>query len=168
MATDLYNLTVPVYLRGFAAMAGFLEKGRAHADAQGMPHAELLEARLYEDMAPLTSQVQRASDSAKFVAIRIGQVENVAMEDTEASFAELQHRIARTVAFLKAVPREAIDGREDADVELVTPNRTLAFKGRDYVMGFALPNFYFHVTTAYAILRMKGVPVGKRDFLGGL
>ncbi|MDT8757147.1 DUF1993 domain-containing protein [Sphingomonas psychrotolerans] len=168
MATELYDLTVPVFLRGFAAMAAFLEKARAHADEHGVAHDDLLTARLYEDMAPLTSQIQRASDAAKFAVSRLAAIEPPAMPDTEASFDELQARIAATVAFLNAVPREAIDGREDADIELKTPSGSFPFKGRGYVLGFALPNFYFHVTTAYAILRHKGVPLGKRDYLGGI
>ena len=167
MATQLYDLTIPVFLRGFAAMAAFLDKGRAHADAAGIPHAELLEARLFEDMKPLPYQVQRASDAAKFVAVRLGQVETVAMEDDETSFADLQDRIARTVAFLKTVPAEAVNGREDATITIKLPNRSFEMPGRDYALGFAMPNFYFHMTTTYALLRHKGVPLGKMDFLGG-
>lgn len=168
MATELYDLTVPVFLRGFKAMAAFLEKARAHADARGIAHEELLTARLYEDMAPLTAQIQRASDAAKFAAARLAGIEPPAMPDTEASFDELQARIAATMAFLESVPREAVDGREEADVELKTPSRSFHFKGRGYLLGFALPNFYFHVTTAYGILRHKGVPLGKMDYLGGI
>jgi hypothetical protein len=168
MATELYDLTVPVFLRSFKAMAAFLEKGRAHADEHGIAHEELLTARLHEDMAPLTSQVQRASDAAKFAVARLAGVEPPAMPDTEASFAELQDRIAATAAFLESLPRDAIDGREDADVELKTPGRSFHFEGRAYLLTFALPNFYFHLTTAYAILRHKGVPVGKMDYLGGI
>jgi hypothetical protein len=168
MATEFYDLSVPVFLRGFKAMAAFLEKARAHADANGIAHEDLLTARLYEDMAPLTSQVQRASDAAKFAAARLGGVEAPGMPDTETSFAELQARIAATVDFLNSVPREAVNGREDADVEVKTPSRSFQFKGRGYLLGFALPNFYFHVTTAYGILRHKGVPLGKMDYLGGI
>lgn len=168
MATELYDLTVPVFLRGFKAMAAFLEKARAHADEHGIAHDTLLTARLYEDMAPLTSQIQRASDAAKFAAARLAGVEAPAMPDTEASFDELQARIAATVDFLNSVSRDAIDGREDADVELKTPSRSFQFKGRGYVLGFALPNFYFHATTAYGILRHNGVPLGKMDYLGGM
>lgn len=168
MATELYDLTVPVFLRGFKAMAAFLEKARAHADARGIAHEELLTARLYEDMAPLTAQIQRASDAAKFAAARLAGIEPPAMPDTEASFDELQARIAATMAFLESVPREAVDGREEADVELKTPSRSFHFKGRGYLLGFALPNLYFHVTTAYGILRHKGVPLGKMDYLGGI
>jgi len=167
MATQLYDLTVPVFLRGFHSMSAFLAKGEAFAAEKGLDPAELVNARLIEDMAPLTAQVQRASDSAKLAMVRIGGVENVAMPDEEASFADLQARIAKTVAFLQAVQRDAIDGKEDAPVEIKLPNRTLNFTGSTYVLGFVLPNFYFHVTTAYALLRQKGVPIGKMDYLGG-
>ena len=167
MTTQLYDLTVPIFLRGFHAMSAFLAKGEAFAAEKGLDPADLLTARLIEDMAPLTGQVQRASDSAKLAADRLGGVENVPMADEETSFADLQDRIAKTVAFLKAVPREAIDGKEDATVTLTTPGGSIDFTGRNYVTNFALPNFYFHVTTAYAILRHKGVPIGKLDYLGG-
>lgn len=166
MTTTLYDLTVPAFLRGLAALSAILDKGRAFADEHGIAHADFLTARLYEDMAPLTSQIQRVSDTAKGAMVRIGGVDNVAMPDEEASFDDLQARIARTVEFVKAVPREAIDGKEEAKVVLVTPSAEIPFTGRSYVIGFALPNFYFHVTTAYAILRMKGVPLGKLDYLG--
>jgi len=168
MTTQLYDLTVPVFLRGFHAMSGFLAKGEAFAAEKGIDPAKLVNARLFEDMATLAGQVQRASDAAKFTAVRLGGVENIAMADEEASFADLQERIARTVAFLKAVPREAIDGKEDAAVTLNTPRASFEFTGIGYVTNFVLPNFYFHVTTAYGILRHKGVPIGKMDFLGGI
>ncbi|RYD54159.1 MAG: DUF1993 domain-containing protein [Sphingomonadales bacterium] len=168
MATELYDITVPAFLRGFAAMAAFLDKGRAWADENGIAHEDLLNARIFEDMAPLTSQVQRVSDGAKLATARLAGIDGPAMPDTEASFNELQARIAGTVDFIKSVPREKIDGREDAEIVLKLPNNELRFTGRSYVTGFALPNFYFHVTAAYSILRMKGVPVGKRDYLGGI
>ncbi|PRD42967.1 DUF1993 domain-containing protein [Phyllobacterium phragmitis] len=166
MSLSLYDVTVPVFLRSFANLSEILEKGRAFADQNGMPHADLLEARLFPDMAPLTAQIQRASDTAKFVAVRVGQVETVAMEDDEANFNDLQARIAATVAFLKTVPAHAMDGREEAEVELKTGQGSKTFTARDYVLGFAIPNFFFHVTTAYALLRHKGVPLGKLDYLG--
>jgi hypothetical protein len=166
MATELHDLTVPAFLRGFSAMAAFLAKAREHADAQGIPHDTLLEARLFEDMAPLTGQVQRASDAAKFALARLSATEAPAMPDTEASFDELQARIAATADYLKSIPADKVNGREDADIELKTPNGSFPFKGTQYVQAFALPNFYFHVTTAYAILRHQGVPLGKADYLG--
>jgi hypothetical protein len=168
MTTPLYDLTIPIFLRGFAAMAAILEKGRAFADEQGIAHEALLQARLIEDMHPLVYQVQRASDAAKFTCVRLGQVENVPMEDNEASFADLQDRIARTVALLKSVPAEAINGREEATITIKLPNRSFDMSGVAYVQGFAMPNFYFHATMTYALLRMKGVGIGKMDFLGGV
>lgn len=167
MATEFYDITVPVFIRTLGTMARFLEKGRAFAAEQGLGEAELLDARLIADMAPLTAQVQRVSDTAKLFAVRVGGVDNVAMADDETSFDQLQARIARTVDFLKAVPAEAINGREGTEVVVRFPNGEMNFTGLSYAQGFAIPNFYFHVTTAYAILRMKGVPVGKMDFLGG-
>lgn len=166
MSLSLYDVTVPVFLRAFANLSEILEKGRTFADQNGMPHAELLEARLFPDMAPLTGQIQRASDTAKFVGVRVGQVETVSMEDNEKSFNDLQSRIAATVAFLKAIPADSFAGREEAQVELRTGGGTKTFTARDYVLGFAIPNFFFHVTTAYDILRHKGVPLGKLDYLG--
>ena len=167
MTTSLYDLTVPALIRGLTAMAAFLEKGRAWAEENGVDPATLTQARLYEDMAPLTSQVQRATDAAKFAAVRLGKIENVKFDDDEATFADLQARIAKTLDFLKAAPREAIDGNEDIDVLLTFPGGEMTFKGLAYAQTFVLPNFYFHLTVAYSLLRHHGVPVGKRDFLGG-
>lgn len=166
MTTQLYDLSVPAFLRSLSAMSAFLEKGRAWADENGMDLSELLEARLHADMDPLTTQVQRAADAAKFGVARLAQVEPPVMADTEQTFDELQARIAATIAFIRSVAREQIDGNEEVDVQLKTPKRTIDFKGRDYLLGFALPNFYFHLTAAYALLRMKGVPVGKLDYMG--
>jgi uncharacterized protein len=166
MPLSLYDVTVPVFLKAFQNLSEILEKGRAFADEKGMPHAELLEARLFPDMAPLTAQIQRASDTAKFAVVRVGQVENLPMEDKEVSFDDLQARIAATVAFLRAAPAGAMDGREEAEVEVRSSQGATTYTARNYVLSFAIPNFFFHVTTAYDILRHKGVPVGKRDYLG--
>ncbi|WP_309085320.1 DUF1993 domain-containing protein [Chelativorans sp.] len=166
MTLSLYEATIPVFIQTFGHFSKFLDKGRAFADEKEIPHSDLLEARLYPDMAPLTAQVQRASDTARFAAVRVGQVEPVSMPDTESSFDELQARISKTVEFLKAVPPQAIDAGEDIPVALKTQRFSMDFKGKEYLLGFALPNFYFHVTTAYGILRHKGVPLGKVDFFG--
>jgi hypothetical protein len=166
MPLSLYDITIPVFIRAFGNLSKILDKAKAFADEKGMPHDELLNARLIDDMYPLTAQVQRASDTARFLAVRVGQHEAVPMADTEASFDELQARIKATVDYLKAVPADAFAGRETAKIEFKTGPRTLNFTGRDYVIGFAIPNFYFHATTAYAILRHKGVPLGKFDFFG--
>ena len=164
--TSLYDLTVPAFRRGFASLSAILTIGETYARDQGISEADLLGCRLIEDMAPLTAQVQRASDTAKSAMVRIGGVPMVSMADEESSFAELQQRIAATLAFLDGVPRDAIDGREGAPVTLVTPSQTFEFTAQSYVLGFVLPNFYFHLTTAYAVLRMRGVPIGKMDYLG--
>ncbi|WP_028032317.1 DUF1993 family protein [Chelativorans sp. J32] len=166
MPVSLYDVSIPVFIRTFGHFSKFLDKGRAFADEKGIPHSELLDARLFPDMAPLTAQVQRASDTARFAAVRVAQIEAVPMPDTEASFGELQERIARTVDFLKGVPSDAINAGEDIEVTLKTQHFSTTFRGKDYLLGFALPNFYFHVTTAYGILRHKGVPLGKLDFFG--
>lgn len=168
MTTALYDLTVPVFIRHLENLDRILAKGEAFAAEKGIHASELLNARLIDDMGTLVGQVQRASDSAKGMPVRLGAIENVAMADTEASFADLHARIARTIAVLKTVPREGVDGREEIAVTLQTPSRTFDFTGRSYVLDFVLPNFFFHVTTAYALLRMKGVPIGKIDYLGGI
>ncbi len=163
---SLYDITVPPFIKSLEAMAKFLEKGRAYGEEQGWAEDELIEARLYPDMGALTAQIQRATDSAKFLAVRVGGVENKPFPDEEKSFADLADRIAGTIAFLKAAPREGFDGKEEAEVVLTTPSRSVTFTGQSYVTNFVVPNFYFHITAAYAILRMKGVPVGKLDYLG--
>ena len=166
MAIELYDLTVPAFRRGFSAMSDFLTKGENWANDKGVDPSQLLTARLYDDMAPLTAQIQRASDAAKLAVIRLSGIDNVAMPDEETSFADLQSRITKTVELLKSVPRDAIDGQETKVVTLPTPGGNIDFTGQSYVLGFVLPNFYFHITTAYAILRSQGVPVGKLDYLG--
>ncbi|MFZ2099065.1 MAG: DUF1993 domain-containing protein [Oricola sp.] len=167
MSLSLYDVSVPVFTRSLRNLSAILEKGRTWADENGLAHAELLGARLYADMKPLTYQVQRASDAARLTAVRIALVEPLEISDEESSFDELQSRIAATLGFLDAVPRSAMDGREEAEVILKMPGRELTFTGRDYVLGFAVPNFFFHVTTAYGLLRHNGVPIGKTDFIGG-
>lgn len=162
----LYDVSIPAFIRGLESLSSILVKGKAFADENGIAHSELLDARLIEDMAPLTRQIQMATDTPKGVAVRVGQVENAVWTDDEASFDDLQARVAKAIAFLKAVPADGFEGREDAKVVLTTPSGDIPFVGSSYVHGFAIPNFFFHLTMAYALLRMKGVPVGKRDFLG--
>lgn len=166
MSLTLYDISVPLFLRAFANLTEILEKGRSFAAEQGISEQELLEARLYPDMGNLIAQIQRASDTAKFVPVRVGDVANVSMQDDETSFDDLLKRIADTVAFLKSVSPDTMADRDDAEVELKTGKSVRTFTARDYVLGFAIPNFYFHITTAYALLRHKGVPIGKLDYLG--
>ena len=169
MAISLYDLSAPVFVRGLRNLSAILDKGEAFAAEQGIDPADLLATRLIDDMAPLTAQVQRACDASKGTMVRVGGVTNTVFEDVETTFDELRERIAKVIAFVEAVPRDAIDGREDAEVILQIPNgESFTFTGRGYVLDFALPNFFFHVTMAYALLRHRGVQIGKLDFLGGL
>ncbi|WP_332656791.1 DUF1993 domain-containing protein [Brevundimonas sp.] len=164
MATELYDLTVPVFTRSLKALSGLLDKAVAHAGEAGAE--ALLSNRLIEDMHPLSKQVQIACDSAKLCVARLSGAEAPVNEDVETTIAELKARIAATLDFLASVPRTAIDGQEDREVVLKFPGGEWPFKGQAYVTGFALPNFFFHVTTAYGLLRQAGVPLGKRDFMG--
>jgi len=165
---SLYDVTVPVFIRALENLDHILEKGAAHYSDAGRAEGELAGVRLIEDMHPLTAQIQRASDTAKGVVTRIGGAENVPMADEEQSIADLRVRIARTIAVLRSARREAFDGKEETMVEIKTPNRSLIFTGKSYVLDFAIPNFFFHVTTAYALLRKEGVPIGKMDYLGAI
>ncbi|MGR4864365.1 DUF1993 domain-containing protein [Caulobacter sp. LARHSG274] len=166
MSLTMHRATVPVLARALKVLATLLEKGEAHAKAQGLDPAALVGARLAEDMLPLSGQVQRASDSAKGAVARLTGVTAPAMPDEETTFAELQKRIADTLAFVESADPQAFEGSEDRTVELPTPSGPLPFTGEDYLLGFVLPNVFFHVTTAYDILRHKGVQIGKLDYLG--
>lgn len=168
MATELYDVSAPVFTRALRNLSAILDKGQAFAADQGIDPIDLLATRLVDDMADLPAQVQRACDSAKGVMVRVGGVPNTIFPDEETTFPELKERIARVIAFIEAVPRAALDGKEEAEVLMELPGGTYKFTGRSYVLGFALPNFYFHVTMAYALLRHRGVPIGKLDYLGGL
>lgn len=166
MSLSLYDVTVPLMTATMEQLGQCLEKRRLHAEANGMSEEDLLGARLWPDMMSLREQVQRTSDTAKYAVVRVGGVETIVMEDDELGVADLRGRLTRTIEFLEAVPRSAFDGRDDAEVLLRTGKGTKALVGRSYVLEFSLPNFFFHVTTAYDLLRYKGVPIGKADFLG--
>ncbi len=159
MALSMSQASVPHFLRGFENLTAFLKKGEAQDPG-------LAAARLAPDMLPLTGQVQRASDTAKGCIARLSGADNPGFADEEQSFADLYARIAKTVDFIKSVPASKIDGSEERAVSLKGGGRTFEFKGLDYLQRHALPNFYFHLTTAYAILRHNGVALSKRDFLG--
>jgi hypothetical protein len=163
---SMYQASVPYFLRMLKNLKGVLEKGAAHAAAKKFDPVVLFNARLYPDMLPLSRQVQIASDNAKGCAARLAAIEPPKFDDTEATYAQLLERIDRTVAFLKTVKPEQVDGSEEREVVLKFPNQTLTFKGQQYLVHFAIPNFTFHATTAYNILRHNGVELGKADFLG--
>ena len=163
MSLSLYDITIPVFIRNLRTLSTLLEKGRDHASTHSS-EAALIEGRLFADMGNLSYQIQRVSDTCKGCAVRVAQATPEVFEDTETTFPELQERIKKTIAFLEKVDPKAMDGREEAEVEVA--GRKL--KGTDFVLGFAIPNFYFHMVTAYGILRKEGVPVGKKDYFGGM
>jgi hypothetical protein len=162
MSFTIYEASAPVFVRALTSMQAWLDK----ALAEGKSEAALMQARLAPDMRPLPSQIQMASDTGKNAIARLAGIEAPSMPDTEASFAELKDRCRRTIAFIEGLDRTALEGAEDREVVLKFPNGMgYRFSGRDYLTGFALPNFFFHVTTAYALLRANGVGLGKPDFL---
>jgi hypothetical protein len=163
---SLYDITVPAFLRAFANLSAILAKAEAHARATGLDPNVYLEARLAPDMYPLTGQIQRASDTAKGCVVRLGAVVAASFPDTEASFAELEARIGKTVDLLRHAAASALNAAEDRKVELKLRQGTVTFDGRRYVTDFVLPNFYFHVATAYDLLRHNGLEIGKADYLG--
>jgi len=167
MAYTIYEASIPVMVRALGNLSKIIDKAVAQAKAEDKPLADLLEARLAPDMHPFTRQIQIASDTAKGAGARLAGIEAPAMADTETTFPELQARIAKTIDFLNSVRPEQLAGAEDREIVLKFPNGEMTFSGREYVAGFVLPNLFFHVTTAYALLRHKGIAIGKRDFLGG-
>jgi hypothetical protein len=166
MAFTIYDASVPPLVYMLENLSHVLTMGETHARENGVEASQYLEARLAPDMFPLVKQVQVATDMSKGCGARLAGAEIPKYEDIETGFAELQARIAKTIVFLKGLDREAFTGAEDKAVTLKFPNAEFNFNGKDYLNNFAMPNVYFHVTTAYAILRHKSVPLGKPDFLG--
>lgn len=167
MSLTMYSAFIPVAIRTLQNLSAILAKGAAHCEARKIDPSAFLSARLYPDMFPLSRQVQIASDTVKGAAARLAGIEIPRFEDNETTFAELQARLDKTVAFLKIIQPAQIDGKEDADIVLSFPTRTFEFKGQAYLTGWVLPNLYFHTTTAYGLLRHGGVELGKADYLGG-
>jgi hypothetical protein len=166
MALTMYQFSTPVFIRGLGVLATLLAKGQAHADAAGITHDTMLAARLAPDMLPLSRQVQIAADAAKFAIARLSGVDAPKFADTESSFAQLQERLANTVTYLKSVDAAALEGSETRSITLSAGEFNPTFTGEGYLLQFALPNFYFHITTAYDLLRHQGVQIGKLDYLG--
>lgn len=162
---SMYAVSAPTFVRMLKNLSAMLTKAEAHAKAKGFEPAVLLNARLAPDMFTLTRQVQIATDHAKGAMARLAGHAPEAIEDKETTFADLQARIAKVIALVEGYKPEQIDGSEAREVSVKIPNAELKFSGVDYMNQWALPNFYFHVTAAYAILRHNGVELGKRDFL---
>ena len=166
MTLSMYEASVPVFIRVLENLAAILEKAAAHAEARKIDPSVLVSARLFPDMFPLVKQVQIASDAAKGGAARLAGVEPPAFEDSEKTFPELAARLRRTVDFLRTLKPEQFAGCEERTVTWKTRTAEKSMQGRPYLLHHVTPNLYFHVTTAYAILRHNGVEIGKRDFLG--
>jgi len=166
MSISMYQASAPRFARLLRNLSAILAKAQAHADAKKLDAAALTGYRLFPDMFPLTRQVQIACDTAKGAVARLAGMEPPKHEDTEQSFADLQARIAKTLDFVESVKADKIDGSETREVVLKMRAGELRLKGLDYLLSHAYPNFYFHVTTAYNILRHNGVEIGKRDFVG--
>jgi hypothetical protein len=162
----MYDASVPVFRQMLGSLSAILAKAETHAQEKKIEQA-LLQARLFPDMFPLVRQVQVAADFAKGACARLAGVEVPRYDDTEATLAELQQRIAKTLAFIDSLPQDAIEGSAARDITTSAGPNSRQFKGQPYLLHYALPNFYFHTTTAYAILRHNGVEIGKKDFVGG-
>ncbi len=166
MSMSMYDLTIPPLTRGLNNLSALLDKAAAHAAAKKFDTAVLAQSRLYPDMLPLVRQIQIACDTAKGAAARLSGVEAPKHEDNEATFADLKARLAKTSDFLKTVTAAQMKDADTRDLELKFPNLTLKFTGASYLTDFVLPNFYFHCSIVYALLRKAGVEIGKADFLG--
>ena len=166
MTISMYQASVPRLVNALNNLSNILDKAQAHADAKKIDPAVLTQFRLFPDMLNFARQIQIASDTAKGVVARLAGVESPVYEDNEQSFAELKARIAKTVAYIQSFKPEQIDGTEDKDIVTKRGDKETHYKGMQFLLGHAIPNIYFHTTTAYNILRHNGVEIGKRDYLG--
>lgn len=166
MNISMYQASVPRFANILGNLSNILDKAQAHVDAKKLDPTALTTFRLFPDMFPFTRQVQIACDTAKAAVARLAGLPVPVYEDDEKTLAELQARIAKTLAFIQAVPSQQIDGSEEKDIVIKRADKETHFKGMQFLLGNALPNIYFHVTTAYNILRHNGVEIGKRDYLG--
>jgi hypothetical protein len=166
MSLSMYAASVPVFTRMLNNLSGILAKAETHAIEKKIDPAALLQARLYPDMFTMLRQVLIACDFAKGTCARLAGVEVPKYEDNETTFAELRARIEKTIAFIDTLGADRIDGSEARDITVQAGPNTLHFKGQPYLLNYALPNFYFHIATAYGNLRHSGVEIGKKDFIG--
>ncbi|KQV73011.1 DUF1993 domain-containing protein [Rhizobium sp. Root1220] len=166
MSISMYRLTIPIFQRGLDTLKSYLDKAESFAAEKGIDTGDLVGARLSPDMLPLSGQYQRATDSAKLAIARLTGTAAPKFEDNETTIAELRDRIGKTEAYLATIAPDALEGTETSEVVISPGGNKVTFRGDEYLASFALPNFYFHVATAHAILRSRGVPVGKMDYLG--
>jgi hypothetical protein len=168
MATSLYDFTVPVFTLALTNLGKQVDKAIAYADQKKTDSTAFAGARLIADMLPLSAQVQIACDNAKGAVARLAGIDPPKHEDNEKTLPELKARIAKTLDFIGTLKPAQFNGAETKEIVLTFPSLTLKFNGKDYVTKFALPNFYFHASMAYALLRKNGVDLGKGDFLGAI
>ena len=166
MTISMYQASVPRFVNILGNLSGILDKAQAHVDAKKIDATVLTGYRLFPDMLPMTTQVQIACDTAKGVVARLAGVEIPAYEDNEKTLADLKARVARTIAFIQTMTPAQIDGTEEKEIITRRGDKETRYTGMQFLLGHAVPNFYFHVTTTYNILRHNGVEIGKRDFLG--
>lgn len=166
MTISMFQASVPTFITMMNGVAHCLKKAELYADQNNKPHEALISAQLAPDMYPLKNQVFIITDQAKGCVSRLANKEIPVYPDTEETFAQLQGRLQKCMDYVAGFTPAALEGSENRDIHLKLGTFEMDFKGRDYLMGFVLPNFYFHVTTAYAILRHHGVPLGKADFFG--
>lgn len=166
MSLTMYQASIPAFVRMLGNLSAILDKAAAHAEAKKITPAIFINARLAPDMFPLSRQVQIATDIVKGCAARLAGIEVPSYEDNEATFEELQARVAKTAAFLKSIRAEQIDGSEERDITVKFGSREFNFLGQAYLVDFVIPNFHFHLTSTYGILRHNGVDIGKMDYIG--
>jgi hypothetical protein len=166
MAISMYQASVPQLRKMLVNLTAILTKAEEHVEAKGMDGKVLVEARLFPDMFPLAKQVQIACDQVKFGLARLASVEAPKFDDTESTLAQLKGRIAKTIAFIDSIKPEQVDGTEAKEIQFSIKEWNFEFVGEQYVLTWIIPNFYFHVTTTYNILRHNGVELGKTDYLG--
>ncbi len=166
MSITMHSASVPIFVRMLGNVGVWFDKAEAHAAAKKFESSVYLDARLAPDMLPLVKQVQIACDTVKFCVARLAGAEAPKFEDNETTLAQLRERIDATIAYAKSIPAAQIDGSEERDISMPRRDGTIVMKGEAYLKHFALPNFFFHMTTTYALLRHNGVDIGKMDFLG--
>jgi len=167
MTISMFQASAPLFLRQLDVLSTLLDKASAFATEKGVDPETLTQARLADDMHPLTRQIQFATDSAKGAMARLSGTENPSFPDTETTIDELKARVGKTRDYVAGFTADQIDGSEDRAVVIKTPSGDITLAGQPYLVHFAIPNFLFHATTTYAILRQQGVLLGKRDYLGG-
>ena len=166
MSISMYQASVPRFVNILGNLSNILDKAQAHVDAKKLDPATLTTYRLFPDMLPMTKQIQIACDTAKGVVARLAGVEIPVYEDNEKTLVDLKARVAKTIAFIQTLTPGQIDGTEDKEIVIKRGDKETRYRGMQFLLGHALPNFYFHVTTAYNILRHNGIEIGKRDYLG--